>query len=297
MAALRVSATPSNLIRCQGPNMATAFISSARPTCPKRGVRSTVISSGASTTSPIEYPVWPKPAPELTDTIVEELTAEALPERLQRYAKVSLSAGMLVLGDQAMKRMMAGLGAQFPHTLAGMLVVVAVSVSAKAAGGTTAETTDKIIDFFGPVRDWVARWMPVFFVPSLISLPLATSSMSGADVARVAQVIIAGWAASLLVATLAIRATRSAAHSALTHKEVRLPCIQTSRTTPAETALRALTVAPADCLLQLICISRQSTEARCHPMANPARLITASSSSACGHSDVQLTMSHCTRCG
>lgn len=164
---------------------------------------------------------------------------EALLDRFQRYAKVSISAGVLVLLDQGTKWANQALGVQFPHTLTGMLIIVATSVSAKAAGGVAAEAVDGFIDFFGPLRDWVARWMPVFFVPSLISLPLATASISGGEIARIAQVTIAGWSMSLLLATLTLRATRSAAHSGVTQEEVRTPCIARG-TAPLPSALLRL---------------------------------------------------------
>eukprot|EP00892_Ulva_mutabilis_P007106 jgi/Ulvmu1/4768/UM020_0053.1 len=187
----------------------------------RKSCRSRSTLHASSSTSPTEYAVWPNPAPELTDLPVAQDATEELPDRFQRYAKVSLSAGLLVLADQGMKRVMLGLGLQFPHTLAGMLVVVALSVSAKAAGGAAADATDSVIAFFGPLRDWVARWMPVFFVPSLISLPHATASLSAADIACIAQVIVTGWAASLLLATFAIKATRNVAHSTLTQDEAK----------------------------------------------------------------------------
>lgn len=191
-----------------------------------------------SASATAEYSVWPDPAPELADSIVEEDVQEALPDRLQRYAKVSLSAGVLVVLDQGTKWAMQALGVQFPHTLTGMLIIVAASVSAKAAGGAAADTVDKCIELFGPLRDWVARWMPVFFVPSLISLPLATASMSGGEIARIAQVIIVGWSMSLLLATLTLKAIRSVVHSSVTQQEVRTPCTARATAPLASAVLR-----------------------------------------------------------
>lgn len=163
---------------------------------------------------------WPSHAPELTDRSLTEDVQEALTDRLQRYAQVSASAGMLVVIDQGVRWVMQTLRIQFPHTLTGMLIVVAILVSAKAAGETSGKAVDYIVEFFGPLRDWVARWMPVFFVPSLISLPLATASISGGEVAKIAQVILGGWSMSLLLAILTLRATRTAAHSEVTQEEV-----------------------------------------------------------------------------
>lgn len=198
---------------------------STRPTCPQSSRSRRAGAFKAAGSAAEEYPVWPRTAPELSDSSLLKDVEEALPDRLQRYAQVSLCAGVLVLLDQGMKWVVERAGLQFPHTLTGMLVVVATTVSAKAAGGAAAAAVDEFIDFFGPLRDWVARWMPVFFVPSLISLPLAMDSISGGQIASIFQVIVAGWSASLLLAILMLRATRSASRAEVTEQEVCLPCM------------------------------------------------------------------------
>ena len=118
---------------------------------------------------------------------------------------------------------MSSLKIQFPHTLAGMLVLCTGLVVAKSVSGTPARAADAIVDFFQPLLSWVARWMPVFFVPALIALPmsLATASVQAADFLKVGQVMVLGWTASMLLATVAIKVLRSLFHTELTGQEVR----------------------------------------------------------------------------
>ena len=41
------------------------------------------------------------------------------------------------------------------------------------------DRADAVVAFFAPALDWIQRWLPLFYVPSLIMLPLALRDIQG----------------------------------------------------------------------------------------------------------------------
>lgn len=41
------------------------------------------------------------------------------------------------------------------------------------------ETADKIQAFFNPALNWIQRWLPLFYVPTLVVLPVAIQGIQG----------------------------------------------------------------------------------------------------------------------
>ncbi len=80
----------------------------------------------------------------------------------------------------------------FPSALAGMFGVLAVLL---AVGERNA---DKIISFYSRALAWIARWLPLFYVPALVTLPLALNGIPGADLARIMGILTVGMVATLL---------------------------------------------------------------------------------------------------
>lgn len=50
----------------------------------------------------------------------------------------------------------------------------------------------QVVDFFKPAVDLITRFLPMFFVPALIALPLSASTIAGADAARALACILVG---------------------------------------------------------------------------------------------------------
>jgi putative effector of murein hydrolase LrgA (UPF0299 family) len=127
----------------------------------------------------------------------------------------------MLLADAGLKAAFTKLDIPFPHTLAGMLAVIGALVLAKALKGPSGKAADAVVDFFGPLRDWVARWMPVFFVPALIALPLSTAQFAASDLVKLAQVTGLGWISSLLVVVIVLKLARRIVNTEITREEVR----------------------------------------------------------------------------
>jgi putative effector of murein hydrolase len=64
------------------------------------------------------------------------------------------------------------------------------------------------LDYLKPGATLLAKWLPVFFVPSLVTLPLADSIGSAVEVFKVGLVLTGGFVLSLLSTSLSVLAVR-----------------------------------------------------------------------------------------
>jgi hypothetical protein len=63
-----------------------------------------------------------------------------------------------------------------------MFALIAALSATEAAMGTPA--VDAAAAAAAPAVDWIGRWLPLFYVPSLVVLPLALQALPGALVAK-----------------------------------------------------------------------------------------------------------------
>jgi putative effector of murein hydrolase LrgA (UPF0299 family) len=87
---------------------------------------------------------------------------------------LSPPAGVMYVADVAIKAALLSAGIKFPGPLVGMfgVVVALLAVGDKAAA--------KTLSWFGPSLQWIAKWLPLFYVASLVTLPLNLSGIAGA---------------------------------------------------------------------------------------------------------------------
>jgi hypothetical protein len=76
--------------------------------------------------------------------------------------------------DMAIKGVLTQYAIKFPSALVGMFGVFGLLC---AVGDNMA---NKILAFYGPALNWIARWLPIFYVPALVTLPLALQGIPGA---------------------------------------------------------------------------------------------------------------------
>ena len=91
--------------------------------------------------------------------------------------KLSL-VGALFATDAGLKTAAAALNMTFPPALAGMLVLTGALVTLPAG------VADRVAAAVAPGLDWVSRWLPLFYVPSLVVLPVALKGIAGEEVER-----------------------------------------------------------------------------------------------------------------
>jgi putative effector of murein hydrolase len=112
------------------------------------------------------------------------------------------SAAAFVALDIAFRRLFRAWSIAFPSSLGActVLFVTLLSLPQNAAQG--------IFGALQPGAALLAKWLPVFFVPSLIALPLADSVGSALEMAKIALVIVAGFSLTLLTTAFSVTAVR-----------------------------------------------------------------------------------------
>jgi hypothetical protein len=89
-------------------------------------------------------------------------------------AKPFLSASILILLDIAFRQILRKAAISFPSSLAGCGALFVTLL--------TLPIGPKLFDILSPGAALLAKWLPVFFVPSLITLPLAAGMGSTMEV-------------------------------------------------------------------------------------------------------------------
>lgn len=79
----------------------------------------------------------------------------------------------LYYADLGIKSVLTQYAIKFPSALVGMFGVFGLLC---AVGDNTA---NKIISLYSPALNWIARWLPIFYVPALVTLPLALQGIPG----------------------------------------------------------------------------------------------------------------------
>mmetsp|Transcript_9947 Transcript_9947/g.13296 ORF Transcript_9947/g.13296 Transcript_9947/m.13296 type:complete len:513 (-) Transcript_9947:123-1661(-) len=104
--------------------------------------------------------------------------------------KTIASASSLVALDIFFRRLLKHFSISFPSSLAGCGTLFGVLLTIHAFNN---ELGDKVYGLLSPGAAILAKWLPVFFVPSLVTLPLAPSMGSATELAKIAAVIIGGF--------------------------------------------------------------------------------------------------------
>jgi uncharacterized BrkB/YihY/UPF0761 family membrane protein len=89
----------------------------------------------------------------------------------------SAVAGSLVMAgiEQAVKKVFVSNGITFPAQLASCLILLTTMLVSGSAG-------QSVYELLTPATQLLTKWLPVFFVPGLVMLPLAPSVGSGIEV-------------------------------------------------------------------------------------------------------------------
>lgn len=97
-----------------------------------------------------------------------------------------VSLGVILATDKLLKKAFVAAAIKFPSALFGMfcifMVLIALDsiVPAAAAG---------LMSFFEPALSFIQRWLPLFYVPSLVVLPLAVKDIPAASGLKICFII------------------------------------------------------------------------------------------------------------
>jgi hypothetical protein len=88
-----------------------------------------------------------------------------------------VSLGIVLATDKFLKQAFVAASIKFPSSLFGMLCVFSVLVVFDTFVPALAKA---FMDFFEPATLFIQRWLPLFYVPSLVVLPLAVIDIPAA---------------------------------------------------------------------------------------------------------------------
>lgn len=146
-------------------------------------------------------------SPSVSVAVVSAVAAVA-----SEYGPKLALVGTLFACDRALQLGAKRIGISFPPALVGMLAIVAGLSALSSASPATADGVQRAA---APGLDWVSRWLPLFYVPSLVVLPLAVRGIPGADLAKMLAVVVLGMPATLLATAAVAVAIRNAAGTPL----------------------------------------------------------------------------------
>ncbi|BBN19612.1 hypothetical protein MPTK1_8g12090 [Marchantia polymorpha subsp. ruderalis] len=108
-----------------------------------------------------------------------------------------VSLGLFLALDMFLKQSFVTAGIKFPSALFGMFCIFTSLVITDLV---KPEAAAAFISFFQPGIMFIQRWLPLFYVPSLVVVPLAIQGIPTAAAAKITLVFVVGWMASLAVA-------------------------------------------------------------------------------------------------
>ncbi|KAJ4952135.1 hypothetical protein NE237_028967 [Protea cynaroides] len=108
-----------------------------------------------------------------------------------------VSLGIFLAMDNFLKRAFVAAAIKFPSALFGMFCVFSILMILDFVVPSAATS---LVNFFEPANMFIQRWLPLFYVPSLVVLPLAVKDIPAASGVKICFIIVGGWLASLSVA-------------------------------------------------------------------------------------------------
>ncbi|KAH0879749.1 hypothetical protein HID58_067143, partial [Brassica napus] len=131
-------------------------------------------------------------------------------------AHLLVSLGIILAADQFLKQAFVAASIKFPSALFGMFCIFSVlmildTVVPAAATG--------MMNFFEPAFLFIQRWLPLFYVPSLVVLPLSVRDIPAASGLKICYIVAGGWLASLCVAGFTAIAVRKMVNTEMTEAE------------------------------------------------------------------------------
>lgn len=117
-----------------------------------------------------------------------------------------VSLGIILAMDKFLKKVFVAAAIKFPSALFGMFCIFSVLV---ILDSTIPAAAKSVMDFFEPALLFIQRWLPLFYVPSLVVLPLSVKDIPAASGIKICYITVGGWLATLCVAGFSAIAVRN----------------------------------------------------------------------------------------
>ena len=98
-----------------------------------------------------------------------------------------VALGAFYVANDVLYKSFAAADIKFPASLVGMFGILGGLWGLSATGNLA--VADKIVAAAKPALSWVARYLPLFYVPALVVLPLAVESLSGSELSKMAAMV------------------------------------------------------------------------------------------------------------
>ncbi|KAI9072259.1 hypothetical protein K1719_045763 [Acacia pycnantha] len=118
-----------------------------------------------------------------------------------------VSLGLILAMDKYLKQAFVAAAIKFPSALFGMFCIFSVLI---IFDSTVPYAATALMNFFEPALLFIQRWLPLFYVPSLVTLPLSVKDIPAASGIKISLIVVGGWLATLLVAGFTAIAVRKA---------------------------------------------------------------------------------------
>ncbi|KAK9275720.1 hypothetical protein L1049_022988 [Liquidambar formosana] len=127
-----------------------------------------------------------------------------------------VSLGIILAMDKFLKKAFVAAAIKFPSALFGMFCIFSILIILDI---TVPAAATSLMNFFQPALLFIQRWLPLFYVPSLVVLPLAVKDIPAASGVKICFIIAGGWLASLCVAGYTAIAVRKMVKTEMTDAE------------------------------------------------------------------------------
>ena len=117
-----------------------------------------------------------------------------------QHAQLALTVGSLFALDKTLEHALCAAGVKFPSALVGMFATLVVLLAAERIAGE--DTANAMKGAFAPALSWITSWLPVFYVPSLVVIPLVVTKIAPSALVKVLSIIVFGF-----ISTIAFSAT------------------------------------------------------------------------------------------
>ncbi|KAJ0112108.1 hypothetical protein Patl1_03617 [Pistacia atlantica] len=127
-----------------------------------------------------------------------------------------VSLGIILATDKFLKKAFVAAAIKFPSALFGMFCIFSVLM---ILDSTIPVAATNLMNFFEPGLLFIQRWLPLFYVPSLVVLPLSVRDIPTASGLKICYIMVGGWLASLCVAGYTAIAVRKLVKTEMTDAE------------------------------------------------------------------------------
>lgn len=97
-----------------------------------------------------------------------------------------VSLGIILAMDKLLKKAFVAAAIKFPSALFGMFCIFTVLV---ILDSTVPAAAASLMNFFQPALLFIQRWLPLFYVPSLVVLPLAVKDIPATSGLKICLII------------------------------------------------------------------------------------------------------------